>query len=303
MIENVLCAYQMLNEGKRLRGIGKLGLIAGAGDLPLLILERAKSLQIPVHTVLLDGVSDEERFPDNSLCFPIGSIGKIIKSLHDAECKSICFAGQIKRPDFNKLELDAYGLKNLPSILLAASRGDDFLLRAIMKLFEKQGFQIIGPQEIVDNLIAPTGLLNNILPSKQDLLDIRKSHDIARAIGDLDIGQGVVVCNGLVLAVEAQEGTNKMLHRCAELDENIRGTLTNRAGVLVKCIKPNQEEKVDMPTLGVKTVQLAIEAGLAGIGFVAGKTFLIDKHSMCSLAEENGLFLLGINEQDNYENN
>ncbi|MBL1431404.1 UDP-2,3-diacylglucosamine diphosphatase LpxI [Oceanicaulis sp. AH-315-P02] len=293
----------MLNEDKLCTKIGRLGLIVGAGDLPVLVYKRAKILQIPVHNILLNGISDQNAFSENDPWFAIGSISKIFKSLHDAGCKSVCFAGKINRPDFSKLKLDAYGLRNLPAILLAASKGDDFLLRAIIRLFEKEGFQIIAPQEIIDDIIAPLGLLNNTSASKRDLLDIKKAYEIARAIGQLDIGQGAVVCNGLVLAVEAQEGTDEMLRRCADLDENIRGSSVKRAGVLVKCMKPNQEEKVDMPTLGIKTVQLAIEAGLSGIGFVAGKTFLIDRDLMCSLAEENGLFLVGINEQNNSENN
>jgi hypothetical protein len=139
----------------------------------------------------------------------------------------------------------------------------------------------------------PVGSLGDVEPSKAHKADIDKALETAAAIGALDIGQGAVVCNGLVLAVEAQEGTDGMLERVAGLSPEIRGSAKTRAGVLAKCLKPQQEVRIDLPTIGVDTVERAARAGLAGIVLIAGQAFVLDQDQVKKSADAHGLFVFG----------
>ncbi len=136
-------------------------------------------------------------------------------------------------------------------------------------------------------------MLGHVKPQSQHQGDIQKAREIAAVIGSHDIGQGCVVCNGLVLAVEAQEGTDKMLMRVAELPDSIRGCQDNKQGVLAKRLKPGQEDRIDLPTIGTQTVKLAANAGLAGIVIEAEKAFVMDINAVRELADRLGLFILG----------
>ena len=122
----------------------------------------------------------------------------------------------------------------------------------------------------------------------------KKACKVARAIGELDIGQGAIVCRGLVLAVEAQEGTDEMLRRVGRLPQEIRGNPSEREGVLAKMVKPGQETRVDLPTIGPETIRLAAAAGLAGIAAEGGQAFVMDKEKVIKMANEAGLFVLGL---------
>ncbi len=272
----------------------RIGLVAFGGDLPAEVAGQAIAGGYFVYPVNITGYADPNGSLSSGDWYPIGAIGKIINALKRQNCTHVCFAGKVDRPDFAKLKLDKKALRELPRVLLAATKGDDELMRAILSVFEREGFMIISPQEIADNLLAPIGPLSNCLPSKSDHEDIKKGLEVIAAIGALDIGQSAVICNGLTLAVEAQEGTSKMLRRCAALPESIRGSENARRGVLVKSLKPSQDQRVDLPTLGEKTVILAARAGLAGIAFAAGNSFLIDREKMRAVADREGLFLWGV---------
>ena len=160
-------------------------------------------------------------------------------------------------------------------------------------MFEGEGFEIIGADEAAGNLKARKGLLAGPAPSEQHLSDLKKAAHIALEIGRLDIGQGAIVADGLVLCVEAQEGTDDMLHRCAELPQAVRGDRSDKRGVLVKRPKPQQERRVDLPAIGLATVEGAVAAGLAGIGFEAGGALILDEVNTIDRANELGLFLYG----------
>jgi DUF1009 family protein len=273
----------------------KLGLIVGGGDLPGKIAHNAAKQGWDVVPINLTGFADVDTALSDGKWQYIGSIGGIIKDLRAAGVHQICFAGQVNRPDFSTLKLDAKGLKELPGVLLSAAKGDDSLLRAVLRIFEKEGFEVLGAEKFGTQILAPAGNLGSCEPSVQNRKDLQKARQIALATGELDIGQGAIVCNGLVLTVEAQEGTDEMLRRCAKLPQDIRGTSRSPAGVLVKMPKPNQETRVDLPTLGLETVRLAIAAGLAGIGYVEQSTFLLDREEVTSLADANCFFLFGFN--------
>ena len=210
-----------------------------------------------------------------------------------AGCDSVCFAGTVNRPDFKTLKPDFKGAILLPGIVAAAAKGDDALLRKILSIFEAEGYAIEGADDILGGETLPGGALGAVQPTPEQLADLRKALHIAEKAGELDIGQGAVVCDGLVLAVEAQEGTDAMLARVAGLPADLRGTGAERKGALGKAPKPIQDLRVDMPVMGARTVELAAAAGLAGVGGVAGKLILIDPAAVVEAADRLGLYVWG----------
>lgn len=270
-----------------------LGIIAGLGQLPLEVAKSAQARGDRVYILRLKGFEEPalESFPGETV--GLAEIGKAIKALKREGCTAICFAGIVKRPDFRALKPDMKGIALLPKAIAAATKGDDALLRFLVSVFEAEGFEVIGAEEAAGNLKAPSGLLAGPQPTEEMLRDMQKGAHIAAEMGRLDIGQGAIVCGGLVLCVEAQEGTDLMLLRCSELPAELRGTKTDRAGVLVKRPKPQQERRIDLPTIGLKTVEGAARAGLAGIGFEAGGALIIDEHAVRQRANDLGLFLYG----------
>lgn len=273
-----------------------LGLIAGLGALPLQVAQAATARGQGVFVLRLKGFEEPDlsEFPGEVI--GIAQVGQIIKAFRRAGCKQVCFAGIVKRPDFGALKPDLKGMSLLPRVLSAARKGDDALLRVLVETFEAEGFEVIGADEAARNLRAGEGLLAGPTPSEDALNDLRKGARIAGQIGQLDIGQGVIVCDGLVLCVEAQEGTDAMLARCATLDPKLRGSMRARRGVLVKRPKPMQERRVDLPTVGITTLEGAAKAGLAGIGVEADGALLIGGEALVKRAGELGLFLFGFPE-------
>jgi DUF1009 family protein len=269
-----------------------LGLIAGLGDLPVAIAESAASGQ-GVYVIRLKGFEEPRLAAYPGIVAGLGEVGAVLDALKAAGCRNVVFAGNVSRPDFRDLKLDFKGLSILPKVLAEARRGDDALLRVLVSEFERHGFHVIGSDAAQQALLAPTGLIAGAHPDAGAMADIEVAARVAAATGALDIGQGCVVCDGLVLAVEAQEGTDAMLRRCASLPEAIRGTPQRRRGVLLKRPKPLQERRIDLPTTGVSTVELAAAAGLAGIAIEAGGALMLNRPGMISAAEAQGLFLFG----------
>ncbi len=272
----------------------KIGLVAGGGALPHSVIAGAKEAAVPLVTAVLDGFADPAAFPDETSVFGLAELGKITKYFKNSGCTHVCFAGYVKRPDFSKLRPDFKGLLKLPGAVKAAKNGDDSLLSFILDVFEKDGFEIVSPQEICKDLLMPVGNLGDVKLRAEHRADVEKACKVASAIGALDIGQGAVVCRGVVLAVEAQEGTDSMLRRVAALSSDIRGSHSKPEGILAKLVKPGQEERVDLPVIGVTTVELASEAGLAGIAVEAGRAFVLDKDRLVEAANAAGIFVVGI---------
>jgi hypothetical protein len=272
-----------------------LGLIAGGGELPVHVAAAAESEGRLGCVIALDGFADPSRFAKATPC-GIARIGAMFKALHEARCDAVCFAGIVARPDFSKLKPDMKGVSLLPKVLAAAARGDDALLRAVIAIFEREGLAVIGADQIADELKARAGLLGGIGPDDAARADAMKALHVAAVIGAEDIGQGAVVARGLVLAVEAQEGTDAMLGRVAGLPEALRGTAAARSGVLAKRPKPVQERRIDLPVIGVSTVEAAAKAGLAGIVAPAGGALILGRDSVARAADAAGVFVWIVDE-------
>ncbi len=275
----------------------RLGLIAGGGDLPVHVAEAAKGDDRLGCVIALDGFADLDRYDDPQLC-GIAQPGRALKLLAEFGCDAVCFAGIVKRPDFSKLKPDMRGVAFLPKAVAAAAKGDDALLRAVVGLFEDEGFAVLGVDDIAAELIAPEGVLAGAALNEADRADALKAMETASLIGSADIGQGAVVADGLVLAVEAQEGTDAMLERVAALPLDIRGGGERRCGVLAKRPKPGQERRVDLPVVGVSTIHGAAKAGLSGIVVPAGGALLLGRAAVAEAAEQAGVFVWGVRPDD-----
>lgn len=269
----------------------KLGIIAGGGDLPVKLVQACRRQGRPCFVVGLSGSATER--PQDGIAdawASIGSAGKILGLLRESGCVEVVMAGNVTRPDFTRLRLDWKGIKVIARIVAAARKGDDHLLRSLVVIFEEEGFRVVGADQIFDDLLMPVGPLGQLGLPKAAEGDLARAIAIVEALGAVDVGQGAVVVDGDAVAVEAAEGTDRMLARAAEL----RAGWTRRAGLLVKLPKPGQEKRVDLPTIGVATVDGAAAAGLAGIAVAAGATLVIDRGAVTARADALGLFVVGI---------
>ncbi|MEM8617743.1 MAG: UDP-2,3-diacylglucosamine diphosphatase LpxI [Pseudomonadota bacterium] len=271
-----------------------LGLISGLGDLPVRIAEAVTARGQSVHIVRLKGFVEPKlsTYPGETLGF--AEIGKALRSFKQAGCRQICFAGDVKRPDLSALKPDLKGMSLLPKAIAASRKGDDALLRFMIGVFEAEGLQVIGTDEALGDNPTRQGVIAGPQPSAGVLDDLHKASEVALAIGALDIGQGAIVCRGLVLCVEAQEGTDAMLARCAALPAALRGTLAAPEGALVKRLKPIQDRRIDLPTIGPATIDGAHRAGLAAVGYEAGGAHLIDFETIAQKAETYGITLYAL---------
>ncbi len=274
----------------------KLGIIAGGGALPLRLADVCRETGRPYVVIALEGWADAavEQHPHKR--FGLGEIGGIRNFLKSEQVKEIVMVGYLGRPDFSKLRPDWQGIKLLPKAMMAARHGDDALLRFLVEQFESDGHRVVGAHDVMEALLIEQGPLGSLGPDDEALADIRIALDVVRATGALDIGQGAVVARGLVLAVEAQEGTDAMLSRIVTLAPEVRGSPASRAGVLVKIPKPAQERRIDLPTIGHRTLTGAAEAGLKGIAVSAGGALVLDKAEVAREADALGLFVLGVAE-------
>ncbi len=270
-------------------GRAALGILAGGGRLPGRVAAAAAAAGRAVFIVGLDGFADSAVLaPWPHAMVRVGAVGRILAVLRTNRCRDVVLIGTVRRPSIFDLRPDAEGVRLLARAGRAAFAGDDGLLAAVMKVLGEEGFHVIGAHEILHEALAPAGVLGAVVPDAQAMADIDRGVVVARALGAVDVGQGCVVQQGLVLAVEAIEGTDAMLARCAGLARPGPG------GVLVKLVKPEQDHRADLPTIGPETVRAAAEAGLRGIVFVAGATLLADRAAAIDAADRAGLFLLGL---------
>ena len=272
----------------------KLGLIAGGGDLPAKIAARCEAEGRAVFVIRLAGFANAHlvRWPGEE--FGMAQIGRILKRMKAEGCEAVCLAGYVNRPDFKNLKPDFKGATLLPGIVAAATKGDDALLRKILSVFEAEGYAVEGADDILGGEALAPGALGAVRPTTEQLEDLKKALHIAEKSGELDIGQGAVVCDGLVLAVEAQEGTDEMLRRVAGLPADLPGAAGALKGALGKAPKPLPDLRVDLPVIGSTTVELAAAAGLAGIGGFAGRLIIIDHEALVEAADRLGLFVWGM---------
>lgn len=218
----------------------------------------------------------------------MGAALRIRELLRAHDCRELVMVGSVRRPSILDLRPDALAVRLLGRIGRAAFAGDDGLLAAIVRVLHEEGFVVVGADSVLREAVGPAGLLSRAAPDATAMADIERGIVVARALGAVDVGQGCIVQQGIVLAVEAVEGTDAMLARAAGLARRGPG------GVLVKLVKPGQERRADLPTLGPETIRLAALACLRGIAFEAGGTLIAERETTIAAVDAAGLFLLGL---------
>lgn len=274
-----------------------LGIIAGEGALPCAVAQSVRDSGDNVFVIGLRGAADNQISNFAHAWASLGEAGKMLRLLRENECKRVLFAGRVARPGFAELKTDAKGILLMPRIVAAASRGDDALLRSLSEILIEEGFSPIGVAEAAPALLAEEGSLGRFKPDSENMRDIALGIRTVRALGALDVGQAAVVCAGLVLAIEAAEGTDAMIVRAGALPQDIRGTPQKRRGVMVKALKPTQDGTTDLPVVGVQTVENAAHAGLAGIAIEAGRSLIVERQRVLQAANSAGLFLFGFRQE------
>lgn len=271
----------------------KLGIIAGGGSIPRMLIDNCLSSGRKFFVLAIDGNADKnivnDKIPHEWI--RIGQAGTGFKRFADEKVEDVVMIGTIKRPGFFDLVPDLRTTAFFAKVGVKAL-GDDGILRALVSEIENEGMMVRGIHEVMPELLAPEGVLGRHKPDKQALADIRRGIEVAAALGSLDVGQSVVVQQGLVLGVEGIEGTDELIKRCGTYRRKGAG------GVLVKLRKPQQDMRIDLPTVGPRSVIRAEEAGLRGIVFHAGNGLIVDKEEVIKLADKKGLFVMGVNPSD-----
>jgi DUF1009 family protein len=267
---------------------GKLCIVAGGGQLPKLLIEACREAGRDFFVLALRGQADPEivdQVPHEWI--RMGAAGQGFTILKKQGIKQLVMAGRVRRPSLLDLRPDLRVIKFFAK-LGRKGIGDDGLLRAVIDEVEAEGYEVIGAHEVLPRLNAEEGPLGSVIPDEQAEDDIHRGIAVLSALSDVDIGQAVVVQQGIVLGVEAVEGTDALIERCKELKRDGLG------GVLVKFSKLGQETRVDMPTIGCETIRHVAEAGLRGIAVGAGSTIILDVDELVRAADDVGVFVVGV---------
>jgi DUF1009 family protein len=265
----------------------KLGILAGSGPLPRRLIETCLGDGRPFFVLAFSGETEPATVAGTEHAWVrVGAVGKAIQILKGAGCAELVLAGPVRRRSPMAFRPDWRGLQFFARVGRRAW-GDDGLLSAVIRELEEEGFHIVGSEAILPTLLAPAGAFGREAPDTDEIADIERGIEILKALGSLDIGQAVVIQQGVVLGIEAVEGTDRLMERCQDLHREGRG------GILVKMPKPGQESRVDLPTIGSRTVERAHRAGLAGIAVEAGGTIVLDREAVGEIADRLGLFVYG----------
>jgi len=266
----------------------KLGIIAGGGEIPALAIEACEKAGRPYIVFALESHADHPAvFAARHEIIRLGAAAKLEKLAKKEGVRDFVMIGRVRRPTLREMRPDVTAAAFMARVALKAV-GDDGLLRAVAAEFERRGFSVVAIQDIVTDLLAPEGVMTRKKPDQDAERDIARGVDVARTLGDLDVGQAVVVQQTLVLGVEAIEGTDALLQRCTDLKRKGPG------GVLVKIKKVRQDRRVDMPTIGVDTVERAAKAGLRGIAIQAGGTLVVNREAVVKAADQANMFVVGM---------
>jgi DUF1009 family protein len=261
----------------------RVGLIAGNGRFPLIFARTARAAGIEVVAVAHQGETPPELDADvDSITWiKVGELGRMIGALRSAGIERAVMAGGIRK--LALLDHFAPDERALAFLARLATWGDDALLRGVADELEREGIRIVESTLFLSALLTPAGPLTTRTPTEAQWRDIRHGVEVARAIGRWDIGQSVVIRAGMVLAVEAIEGTDATIQRAGRPD-----------AVVVKVSKPGQDLRFDVPAVGPETVRVCQAARIAVLALEAGKTLLLDKDELLRLAEETELCIVGV---------
>jgi UDP-2,3-diacylglucosamine hydrolase len=268
--------------------IPKLAIIAGNGSIPFYLIEECNKIGREYCLIIIEGHGKElsEKY-DPDYTVSLSKMGRAVKYVKNIGIKHILMVGGVKRPSLKNIIPDLWTAKFLTTISSKVS-GDNSVLSKLTKALEREGFIIVAPEEVLPNLICPKGTLGKVKPNQQNNEDISTGYRIAKIIGANDIGQSIIIENGLVIAVEASEGTDRMIKRSLNLKKE------KKAGVLIKVIKPMQDKRIDRPVIGIDTIKAVKKAGLDGIALESNEILILNYSDVILYADEEGLFVEGI---------
>jgi DUF1009 family protein len=272
-----------------------LAIIAGSGEIPLYVARAAADAGRDVLIIGIEGEADKriETFKHRWLNW--GQVGNLEKTISGHGAREVVMIGGIHaRPDFKSLKLEFSTIMIAKELLSIVAGGDNSILNGTIGFMERRGFRVVGAHEVAPDLVALPGTFGGTTADAKQRAEADHALKAARTIGALDAGQAAVVVAGRVVALEGAEGTDAMLQRVAELRRSGRIKAPPGAGVLAKCPKPQQDLRVDMPAVGVRTVEGVIAAGLAGIAVEAGTVMIFDRPATVARADAAGIFLLGV---------
>lgn len=274
---------------------GRLALIAGGGKLPLFVAEAARHAGETPFIVALRNEADQDWSGFDHEIIGIADMQAISSAFRKHNVRRVVMSGAVRRrPEWRDIRPTMASIVRIPEMIRTLkSGGDNALLVSVISLIESLGCKVIGVHEVAPDLLADSGSLTSVRPNADDLKDIVAASRAASLLGQLDIGQGSVAVGGRVVALEGAEGTDAMLQRVATMRADGRISL-HRKGVLVKLCKPQQDERADLPAVGLETIRHAHAAGLAGVALEAGRSLLLDRLETISLANKLGLFISGI---------
>ena len=260
-----------------------IGLIFGDTSFPIEILKKIKKNKLKY---LIIDLSKSKKFKKDkkSHSVSVGQFGKIINILKDNNCKKVLFAGKVSKPNFSKLKLDLKGIYYIPRIIKASKVGDASILKEIINIFKQQSIKTISSISFNPELSLKKGNYSKVKPNLEDKKDIKKAITTLNKLGKYNFSQGTVVRNKKVIAIEGRDGTEKMLKKC-------KSKKFKNNGVLVKFPKQKQDLRVDLPTVGLKTLKQCRRAGLKGIVLKNKQNIFLEKNLCINFANKNKMFI------------
>ena len=259
-----------------------IGLIFGETDFPKQILKKIKNTK---KYLIIDLTKNKNFKKDrNSYSISLGQFGKIINTLRENNCTKVLFAGRVRKPKFSKLKLDLKGVYYMPKIIKSSKLGDAAILREIINIFKKEKITTISSLAFNPELTLKKGNYSKIKPNREDKIDINKAIKTLNKLGKYTFSQGTVVRNKKVIAIEGKGGTQKMLKRC-------KSKKFRNKGVLVKFPKKKQDLRIDLPTVGLKTLKQCKLAGLKGIVLKGKQNVFLERNKCISFANKNNMFI------------
>jgi UDP-2,3-diacylglucosamine hydrolase len=274
---------------------GPIAILAGAGQLPIQLVNHLERTGQEVRVLAFRGFAETELQRRAHATVDLLDLKTITSTLEGWRPQAVSLVGAVRRPGFSAL-LSAYSLlRNMHEVKEVITRGDDQVLRGAVMLLEERGHRVVGAHELAPDLVASQSLIGKLTPNADDCETIGFGLDLLKSLSDFDIGQGAVIARRHVLAIEGPEGTDRMMRRVMKMRQSWFGLRRREeGGVLIKAAKRGQDLRVDMPTIGPRTVMEAAKAGLSGIAIGAGSTFVLEQEKTLRTADRLGLFLIAV---------
>ena len=269
-----------------------IGLVLGETQLGSLIIKRLKLLK---KKFLIIDITKKKIFKKNknSFSLSIGQLGKAVSILKNHKCKKVIFAGKVKAPNFSKTKFDFKAIYYLPKFIKDAKKGDAAIIKTVIKIFQQEGFQVLNSTFFNPELLLRKGNYTKMKPNYFSKKDMIKGKSIINDLTTYRVGQGVVIRNSQVISIEGSDGTDAMLKRAGILLKRFSSG-NKKQGILLKFPKKNQDLRVDLPTVGVKTIKKCAKIGIQGIVVKSNQNIFLDLSKCISLANKNKMFICAI---------